>query len=50
MEMSVIVSLAMFTLLVFQQRKRSTQRFERVRSKRNARSTFDQTDVPDDRC
>ncbi len=50
MEMIVIAGLAMSALLLFRQRKGSAQRLERVRSLRNARSTYGQTDVPEDRC
>lgn len=50
MEIIVIVGLAMLVLLVSQHNKASVQRLERVRARRDAPSTFGQTDVPDDRC
>jgi Tfp pilus assembly protein PilE len=50
MEMIVIAALAMLALLAFQHRKNAVRRFERVRVRRDARSTHGQTDVPEDRC
>ena len=50
MEIFVIVALAMLALLVLQHGSRSVRRFERVRVRRDARSTYGQTDVPEDRC
>ena len=50
MEIFVIVALAMLALLVHQHRKNSVRRFERVRLRRDVRSTYGQTDVPEDRC
>jgi hypothetical protein len=50
MEFFVFVVLAMLALLILQHRKNSMQRFERVRVRRDARSTNGQTNVPEDRC